>query len=102
MIVTEEHSRHNLEPVARLAHYSHRKGLRELICLPGGETAVMILVKSVLRPCGDYWLHWQDDVPARLRKRGVVPRTFVTSSALRAATPLVEWEARQARTAALL
>lgn len=96
------HSVNNLAPMAQLARYLRREGFRELVCLPEGELSMMVCVKSVLRPRGSYWVIWEDIIPARLRKRGVIPRRFVTSTALRAAVPYLEWKARQDRTAAML
>lgn len=96
------HSVNNLAPMAQLARYPRREGFRELVCLPEGELSMMVCVKSVLRPSGDYWVIWEDIIPARLRKRGAIPRRFVTSTALRPAMPLAEWEARRLRTRSIV
>lgn len=96
------HSVYNLQPVAWLAERAHKPGLLETIPLPGGELSTLVLVKSLPRSDGTYWLIWSEEIPLRLRKRGVVPRQFVTSTALRAATPYVEWEERMNRTRSLL
>ena len=96
------HSVYNLQPVAWLAERAHKPGLLETIPLPGGELSTLVLVKSVPRSDGSYWLIWSEDIPARFRRQGVVPRQFVTSTALRPAIPYVGWEERMQRTKSLV